>query len=114
MNAVYEKYKRKRDLEKKYKIANQSDVKENTQFLLIVFSKTSVHFEADERSKSAPGHGHPAHSETYDTNEIYAFDSEPDMKDFVSILMENDPKRSDFVIFKVSGKVRTTLSFNIE
>lgn len=51
----------------------------STHYAAIVFS--SVYHESDERSRTAPGHGYPAHSE--DVCQYIAFRDKDDMEQWV-------------------------------
>lgn len=46
-----------------------ADVPEGHHFAIIVFKTQSVHIPGDERSRTNPGHGYPASTETFHTTE---------------------------------------------
>lgn len=51
---------------------NPSDIPEGHHYAIIIFKSSTVHIPGDERSRTNPGHGYPASTETYSTNE-YSF-----------------------------------------
>jgi len=53
----------------------------NRQMRYAVIIKSSYHVRGDERSRTNPGHGYPAHNVDY--KEIIFFDSEDEMKEWV-------------------------------
>ena len=50
---------------------------------IMVFDTTCIHHEGDERSRTCPGHGYPAHTETIDTIMYYQCDDETDVKNWI-------------------------------
>lgn len=54
-----------------------------THFAAVVFKTHSVYHEGDQRSKDAPGHGYPAHTETINAVEYISFGSKQEMEAWV-------------------------------
>lgn len=53
----------------------------------VVSSKnTTVHHEGDERSRTAPGHGYPAYTETIYSMDYQAFPTEADALEYLSVM----------------------------
>ncbi len=45
------------------------DVPTGNHYAIIIFKSQTIHHEGDERSRTHPGHGYPAYTETLTTNE---------------------------------------------
>ena len=82
----------------------------NDAFVLILLAEQSVFFEGDERSRTNPGHGYPARTETYDANEVYATTDRPLMERTVELLFKDDPRRTDVIVFRPGSRVSVTSS----
>lgn len=50
---------------------------------IMVFDTQTIHHEGDERSRTNPGHGYPAHTETINTITYYQCDDESDVKNWI-------------------------------
>lgn len=53
------------------RVAGPADVPSEPHFAVIIYKSQSVHIEGDGRSRTNPGHGYPAHTETYESFEHY-------------------------------------------
>ena len=84
----------------------------NTKFIVIV--NRSYHVEGDERSKTNPGHGYPAHDVKY--LEAIEFETEVALKGWI----EKEEKRSQYSkkvyrIFKASElQIETKLDVKLQ
>ena len=52
-------------------VTKPSDVPVGRHYAIIVYKTISVYIPGDERSRTNPGHGYPAHSDEYNVNEHY-------------------------------------------
>ena len=57
---------------------NRTDIPNEPHYAIIVIDSTSVHIPGDERSRTAPGHGYPERTETYDVIQYKSFPSTPE------------------------------------
>ena len=53
-------------------------------------TQKTIHIPGDERSRTNPGHGYPAHTQTYDCVEV--FEDEDKLKDTIKRLTERKEK----------------------
>lgn len=51
-------------------VKGPSDIPEGHHYAILIFKSTSVHIPGDERSRTNPGHGYPASTETYNSYEM--------------------------------------------
>lgn len=63
----------------KYYVPTSPTVTTRDKYAVIV--KESIYIPGDERSRTNPGHGYPAHTETYE--KIHVFDDADALKDWV-------------------------------
>jgi len=56
----------------------------------LLMTKTRIHVPGDQRSIDAPGHGYPAHTDTYDCVEV--FEDEVKLKDKIKKLTDRKEK----------------------
>ena len=56
-------------------------LKITSQFLFGVIVEKNIHHEGDERSRTHPGHGYPAHTET--VNEFIEFKNEDEFRHWI-------------------------------
>ncbi len=75
---------------------------EGTHYAIIVYTTDKVYIEGDERSRTNPGHGYPAHTASYDTFQHFVSSSEKEWNDKIIKLLNEDRNRKDFVAFVVS------------
>lgn len=83
-----------------------------TPHFAILTEKThSVYHAGDERSRTNPGHGYPAHTETFETLTYEAFTSEAEWRHRITELVESKAK---FRALKVTpATVSTTVSVEV-
>ena len=83
----------------------------NKQYAALI--ESSYHVEGDERSKTNPGHGYPAHIVSY--TEVQKFSSREEMQEWVE---EEESraylKRAYEIIEYVPMKVRTSFVIKVE
>ncbi len=98
-----------------------ADIPEGKHYQVIVFNIESVYIEGDERSRSAPGHGYPAHTDTFETNEIWVTEDVDDWTKKVSELSTdpqskhwyNKPKSFVALVVEKKAKIKTEVIVSI-
>lgn len=85
----------------------------DTPYTFAVIIERSIHHEGDERSRTHPGHGYPAYTET--VNEFKEFKDEAEFRAWVEREESRKYGREKYrpIAFKAVD-VKTTLSFNIK
>lgn len=100
------------------KVNTQSEFPNTPHYAIITFETTYIHHEGDERSRTNPGHGYPAHTETIRNLKYLSFDKTEEGKieweNKLKELYKADPKRTDVVGFEASSKVSINTSITIE
>lgn len=61
----------------------KSEIPLGTHLAILVFKTTSVYHEGDERSRTHPGHGYPAYTETIHTIDYISFADEKGVNDWI-------------------------------
>lgn len=102
------------------KIKNSDSFPTFEHYGLIIFKTTNINHEGDERSRTNPGHGYPAYSETVNNFEYFYSDKNSvngkyELETELKRLYTEKPGRQDFVCFESSGKldVRTNVSISV-
>lgn len=89
------------------RVKTPSDVPKDRHFAVIIYNTTYVHVEGDERSRTCPGHGYPAHTDPYDTFEHWVTTDKQVLTGFVhEIEVENSrpyATRNQYVVLNVEG-----------
>lgn len=83
-------------------------------YLLILFSTETVHIPGDERSRSAPGHGYPEETRTFDTPHIWAYNDAQEMSNDMEKLFRLKPDRTDLMAVHVDLALRPVTGFRLE
>lgn len=83
-------------------------------YAVIVYESNSVYIEGDERSKTNPGHGYPAHTETFNSFKHYVTQNKSDWIKLIEAL-ENDPdNKLLYVAFEVNKVAQVHTKVEIE
>jgi hypothetical protein len=61
-----------------------SDIPRVPHLAALIFKSRNIYHEGDERSRTNPGHGYPAHTETINTIEYVAFKDDEELKEWVT------------------------------
>jgi hypothetical protein len=85
-------------------IHNKSEVPTTPHFAIIEFS--TYYVEGDERSRTAPGHGYPGHSEH--KCDYIAFESEQEWKNEIDERMRRQYGDKNFVALRITPAVVKT------
>ncbi len=103
-----------RDLKDIIRVRNPQDILRSSHYAVIVYEKESVYIEGDERSRTAPGHGYPAHTEHYDTFKHYITSYKEQWITLIKFLMEDDDTKDNFLAFEVSKVADVKLKVVVE
>lgn len=61
-------------------VKSPSDIPIEDHWAILIFETRSQYIEGDERSRTNPGHGYPAHTETHETFQYWAAMNQADLK----------------------------------
>jgi len=81
------------------RVASKNDVPLGQHWAVLIYKSSSVYVPGDERSRTNPGHGYPAHTETYESFEHYVATSKSEWEEFVMALFKSG--ENNFVFFEV-------------
>ena len=98
------------------KVRTPIDIPEGPHYAVLVYSTHSTHIPGDQRSRDAPGHGYPAHTETSNTVEHWVTLSPTALGEKIEQLSET-PKYQDkpvFVVLKVEKKLSVTTRTSVD
>jgi hypothetical protein len=97
------------------RVKGPADVPNEPHFAVIIYGTRSVYHEGDERSRTCPGHGYPAHTETFDELEHWVTTERTHLEEFVTELdTQTESKKKPFVIMEVVKKGTVTRSTKIQ
>ena len=100
------------------KINNSKDFPNEQHYAIIIFDERHIHHEGDERSRTNPGHGYPAHTETINDFQYISFEhSEQGKLEWETKLKElhgKKPEQMNFVGFESGKKVSMITNITIE
>lgn len=86
---------------------------------IVIFETTSVYVEGDERSRTAPGHGYPAHYDTHSSYQYWACRDRQALEnalDYMHAEQRKNPyqeKKPYAVILARPATVKTTLKVEV-
>jgi hypothetical protein len=90
-----------------------SEIPQTAHYAIIIFETRSMLIPGDERSKQAPGHGYPEHTETFLSHK-YFYGSQKAAEDFIKLLLIEKPKRDDYVVLEVNGVLKIDMKIQLE
>lgn len=70
------------------KVDSPDEMPAQKHFAILIFKTSTTHVPGDERSRTAPGHGYPAHDVTNKSYEYWAIRGEKSLKDAIEFLEE--------------------------
>lgn len=73
-------------------ITQPNQLPQQTHLAALVFKSESIYHEGDERSRTNPGHGYPAYTETVRTVEYTTFANKTEMEQWVIKAETTHPK----------------------
>jgi hypothetical protein len=87
------------------RVKGPDDVPIGPHFAVIIYGKRSIYIEGDERSRTAPGHGYPAHTERFDDIEHWVTTERAVLDEFVSVQeMATGLNKKPYVVIEVTKK----------
>jgi hypothetical protein len=88
------------------RVESPDDVPNGHHFAVIILDKGSVDIPGDERSRTNPGHGYPAYTQSYNDYQYFVTTDQRAMEKFVESLESEEPFRSKkpYVFFTVAAK----------
>lgn len=87
------------------RVSNPNEVPKGFHYAVIIYDKVSVYIEGDERSRTHPGHGYPAHTETYNSFEHWVTE---DKEVWTAFIEKNIDKLDKMVCLEVNKKASVT------
>jgi len=93
-----------------YYVSSRKDFPSGPHWVILHFS--SVHVPGDERSRTHPGHGYPAH--TVQKASYQVFEVETEWLAEVKKLAERKYGANDFVAFKASGPAKFSINVDVD
>lgn len=81
-------------------------------YAALVFQTRYVRHEGDERSRTNPGHGYPAYTETINSTDYIPFDSKGDME--IWLAHQHNERKTNYQIIEATPlTVKTSVSVKI-
>lgn len=74
------------------RVSGPNEIPAEPHWAILVFETKSVYVEGDERSRTCPGHGYPAHTDVFPTYEYWVVKSEDVLKKALAELEEANKK----------------------
>lgn len=98
------------------RVKGKNDVPTGLHYAILVYKHESVYHEGDERSRTNPGHGYPAHTETFDAFEHYVTQYKNEWLAAIEEFATNEDTKNKFICFEVPklAKVATKVVVDIE
>jgi hypothetical protein len=94
------------------RVKSPKDVPNGKHFAILIFTESTVHVPGDERSRTCPGHGYPAHDETTESYEYWYVKDENNLK--TAIQMLEDEKKSPYSSFRAKYQVVEVKPVNVK
>jgi len=83
-------------------------------YAVLIYRTESFHVPGDERSRTHPGHGYPAHTKTTENTEHWITMDKEVLKKFLLLLQEEQQPPPHNVLQVWPMKVRTTVKLEVE
>lgn len=96
------------------RVKGPNDVPGGPHFAVLIYGSRSIYFEGDERSRTCPGHGYPAHTDVLDEIEHWVTTERAVLDEFVSIQeMATGSNKKPYVVIEVSKKASVRHSTSV-
>lgn len=100
------------------RVGSPDEIPDKKHFAILIFTTSSVHVPGDERSRTNPGHGYPAHDVTSSSYEYWIIGTKKNLVDAIRHLekQKQDPwnKISPYRVIEASSvKVSTGIEVKI-
>jgi hypothetical protein len=83
------------------RVKGKNDVPTGQHYAILVYKSESVYIEGDERSRTSPGHGYPAHTEVYESFEHYVTQDKNEWLKAVEEFAKDKDCKDKFICFEV-------------
>lgn len=93
-------------------IKHADDMPATAHYVIFVFQTDNRYVGGDERSRTNPGHGYPAHTVTTNIVEYWAVDNEQVLKEVVLLLTQKKGSHND-ITFSVANVTPLTVKTDI-
>lgn len=94
---------------KLHHVKSAADMPKQKHWAILIFSSRSIYHEGDERSRTNPGHGYAAYTETVDSAAYHAFFDRDVWEAVVKALYQADMHRKDMVAFETGSPIEPKL-----
>lgn len=91
------------------RVKSPDDIPQEPHYAVLVYNTSSIYVEGDERSRTHPGHGYPAHYDTYESFKHYVTDDKQVLLDFTNTL-----KDKKYAILHVAQKLKVITKTEIQ
>lgn len=81
-------------------MAKLAEIPRTAHYAVLEESSTNVYHEGDERSRTHPGHGYPAYTETIHSIDYKSFKDEEELKFWLK-RWGNNPSGKKYIVLKV-------------
>lgn len=86
-------------------VKGPEDVPSEPHFAVIIYGKRSVWVPGDERSRTAPGHGYPEHTDHFDDLEHWVTTERSVLEEFITVQdMATGSNKKPYVVLEVAKK----------
>jgi len=93
----------------------KNDVPTDKHYAILVYKSDSVYIAGDERSRSNPGHGYPAHTAIYESFEHYVTEDKNIWLAAIEEFAKDEDSKNKFICFEVlklaSVKTKVVVEF---
>ena len=92
-------------------MTNYKDIPTETHWVIITDDSFTVHHEGDERSRTNPGHGYPASTETVSriNYQVFPYANEADWRKLIDHLTKTNKKFKAFKVYPAVVTVETKI-----
>lgn len=95
-------------------VTKPSDYPQGTNFVIQIFETHNIHHEGDERSRTCPGHGYPAYTETIKSCRTFVTGCDIEWKSKLAELHQKNPGRTDVAAYTMNlAKVATRIDVEV-
>jgi hypothetical protein len=97
------------------RVTKAKEVPSGPHYCILVYKTTEHYVEGDERSRTHPGHGYPAHTVNFDTFEHWVTEDPQEWaKKAQALELERAHKTFTFVCLEVSRKAQVQIKLEVE
>jgi len=90
-----------------------SEIPKKSHFAVLIQRTEMIYHEGDERSRTHPGHGYPAYTQTIESIDYYAFEDDREVLAFLRTLSSADRAKAR-VISATPMEIKESLSIVLD